>query len=132
MLNATTDGGEVLYDHLARMGQAHFRWPTPDGYPDRSGAWSGNLMPRWQFALALARNEIKGTELNLAEIVRASGAMTPAEIVDQSSALLLGAPLPAPTRDDLVASLGSAGAGHADLPAVIAAGLIASPAFQWR
>jgi len=132
MLNATTDGGEVLYDHLARMGQAHFRWPTPDGYPDRSGAWSGNLMPRWQFALALARNEIKGTKLDLSEIAQASGAQTPAEIVDQSGALLLGSPLPAPTRDDLVASLGSAGAGDADLPAVIAAGLIASPAFQWR
>ncbi len=132
MLNATTDGGDALYDYLARMGQAHFRWPTPDGYPDRSSAWRSHLMPRWQFALALARNEIKGTVINPAELVRASGAATPAEIVDPLSALLLGAPLPAPTRDDLVASLYSAGAGDADLPAIVAAGLIASPAFQWR
>ena len=64
MLNVETDGAGVQ-DYLLRMGQLYFNWTTPDGYPDRSEAWQGNLMPRWQFAFALIRNEIKGTKHNL-------------------------------------------------------------------
>jgi uncharacterized protein (DUF1800 family) len=132
MLNATTDGGAALFEHLARMGQVHFHWPTPDGYPDRSGAWGGNLMPRWQFALALARNEIKGARIDLPEIVQASGAASLDEVVDRVSALLLGAPLASSVRDDLVSSLRAGEADEEALPQIITAGLLASPAFQWR
>ena len=56
MLNAETDA-VAINEHLLRMGQLYFNWPTPDGYPDYSEAWQGNLMPRWQFAFALIRNE---------------------------------------------------------------------------
>src|SRR4029078_13649511 len=52
MLNVETDG-VAINEHLMRMGQSYFNWPTPDGYPDRSLAWQGNLMPRWQFAFEL-------------------------------------------------------------------------------
>ena len=54
------DPGMALHDYLLHMGQAYFGWPTPDGYPDRDAPWTGNLLPRWQFALALARGEIPG------------------------------------------------------------------------
>jgi hypothetical protein len=110
------------------MGQAYFGWPTPDGYPDRDAPWSGNLLPRWQFALALARGEIKGTTLNLA---LAEGA-SPETLADEYARLLLGQPLPAAGRDDLLASLRAAGASASDLPAIVLAGLLAAPAFQWR
>jgi uncharacterized protein (DUF1800 family) len=129
-LNAQTDSGDDLHDFVARLGQLHFSWPTPDGYPDRAGAWQGNLMPRWQFALALARNEIPGTQVNLSEIVQASGAHTPAEMTDRLSMLLLGAPLPTGVRDDLLSALQPA--DEAELPHILTAGLLASPAFQWR
>ena len=130
LLNAHTEANGQLLDYLARMGQVPFRWPTPDGYPAISRPWMGNLQPRWQFAMALARNEIEGTQVEAPKLAEHSGARTPAEVVDQLSALLLGAPLPPATRDNLLKSLKDA--DDTELPTLVAAGLIASPAFQWR
>jgi hypothetical protein len=121
-----------LLDMLGRMGQPLFGWPTPDGYPDVAARWVGSLMPRWQFALALARNEIDGTSIDLSALFESSGAETPEQFTDQLSTLLLGAPLDSTARDSLITSLQSEGADDESLPQIITAGLIASPAFQWR
>lgn len=143
MLNAhVTAGGRNLKPEyplltlLSQMGQPPFGWPTPDGYPDLASRWMGNLMPRWQFALALARNEIDGTTIDLPALL-CKGEPTcsppsPRQIVDQLSTLLLGAPLDSVARDDLLAAILSAGGDDETLPQIITAGLIASPAFQWR
>jgi hypothetical protein len=50
--------------------------------------------------------------------------------LDQLSALLLGTPLPSAARENLLSSLKTV--DEADLPAIVVAGLVASPAFQWR
>jgi hypothetical protein len=118
-----------LHEYLARLGQRHFYWPTPDGYPDRDEAWLGNLQPRWQFALALANNEIDGTRLDLAGLLTALNAHTPEEITDQLANLLLGQPLAASERTALLTALTKA---DDELPRVLVAGFVASPAFQWR
>ena len=47
-----------LVDYLVRMGHAPFQYPTPDGYPDVASPWTGTLLWRWHFAVALARNDI--------------------------------------------------------------------------
>jgi len=127
-LDAETDGGPALHDFLAHMGQSYYSWPTPDGYPDRDAPWMGNLLPRWQFALALAQGEIKGTRMSPLPFMSGSAEAA----LDQLGTLLLGQPLPAAARDGLLASLRAAGAPSADLPAILTAGLLASPAFQWR
>ncbi len=127
-LEAETDAGPALHDYLLHMGQAYFAWPTPDGYPDRDAPWTGNLLPRWQFALALVNNEIKGTRVPAA--AAATGA--PETVADALATRLLGQPLPAAGRDSLLAQLRSAGASAEDMPAILAAGLLAAPAFQWR
>ena len=132
MLNADTDGGDAVQDYLLQMGQPYFTWPTPDGYPDRAQPWQGNLMPRWQFAFALVKNEIGGTEIKLRELVDLSGAQSLPEVVDAISSLLLGAPLETSARDELIATLHSAGADDEESAQVIAAGILSSPAFQWR
>lgn len=129
IFNAQTDAGDTILDYLARMGQLPFAWPTPDGYPDRAAPWSGNLMPRWQFAMALARNEIEGTQVNLVELTNAD---SPSALIDHFSSLLIGGTLPPTKRDELAAALKTARATGDDLPPVVAAGLVASPAFQWR
>jgi hypothetical protein len=90
----------------------------------------GNLQPRWQLALALARNEIKGTQIDLPELVQSSGATGITELTEKMSTLILGASLPSATRDNFVNSFKQV--DEADLPAILIAGLIASPAFQWR
>lgn len=61
---ALTDGGGNLQDHLTKMGQLAFSWPMPDGYPDRTSAWTGSLLPRFNFALALASGGIGGTKID--------------------------------------------------------------------
>jgi hypothetical protein len=129
MLNAESDCGSTVQDYLLRMGQVPFNWPTPDGYPDHARAWQGNLMPRWQFAFALARNELAKTEVDLPALFAASGSDNP---LDAFANLLLGSPLPAGDRDALLANLHTAGAADAELLPILAGGLLACPAFQWR
>jgi uncharacterized protein (DUF1800 family) len=126
VLNAETSGGAGLLDYLQRMGQPYFAWPTPDGFPDRSQPWQGNLLPRWQFSLALARNEVKGTQVEL------PAGLAPRDLLDRLSLRVLGAPLDAASSQDLIGALRTAGAHDDELPGVLAAGLLSAPAFQWR
>jgi hypothetical protein len=115
------------------MGQRYFAWPTPDGYPDRSQAWQGNLMPRWQYALALVQDEIEGTQVDFPSLLETSEADGIEAFLDWAGPLLLGAALSPEARDDLAAALRAAGAGDTPETArVIIAGLLASPSFQWR
>jgi hypothetical protein len=131
MLNVETDGAAVQ-DHLLRMGQSYFNWPTPDGYPDRSEAWQGNLMPRWQFAFELIRDEIKNTRHNLNDLLNVSSSGVLHDDVDALASLLLGSPLERFARDKLIDSVREAGATDEEILPILAAGIIASPAFQWR
>lgn len=132
-LNAETDGGEPLQQLLSRMGQAYYEWPTPDGPPDAAPDWQGNLLYRWKFALALARNELKGTKLDLPHLLAITGAANIEGFIERVSPLALGVPLPARVRDAMTAALRRAGAGDTpESAAAIVAGLVASPAFQWR
>lgn len=70
---AETDGELPLQRHLVAMGQPLYQWPMPDGYPDRTAAWTGSLLARWNYAIALCRNEINGTRPALEEVARRAG-----------------------------------------------------------
>lgn len=131
MLNAETDGAG-LHNYLLRMGQLYFNWPTPDGYPDHGEAWQGNLMPRWQFAFELIRNEIENTNHNLNALLDVSSTGIVSDDVDALTSLLLGAPLERLARDAMINSVLSAGATEEETLQIVAASIIASPAFQWR
>ena len=130
MLEARSDGDPALHTFLARMGQRYFSWPTPDGYPDRAEAWQGNLLPRWQFALALMQNEIPGTTVTDV-IERMDDFQALGSSVNELSVRLLGALLE--NADQLVHDLSAAGAvNDIEHRRTIAAGLLASNAFQYR
>ena len=131
-LQAETDGGNRLQDYLLRMGQPYFGWPTPDGYPDHSNRWQGNLIPRWQFAFALVRDELGNTSVNLPDLVNISGANSMPAALDEISTLLLGTPLDVNLRAELISSLSALGASEKEIVSVITGGILASPAFQWR
>jgi uncharacterized protein (DUF1800 family) len=64
-LNALTDGNRPLQEHLEKMGQPLYQWPLPDGYPHGEEAWKGTLLARWNFAIALCANQIRGTWVRL-------------------------------------------------------------------
>ncbi len=133
MLNADTDGGETLHKHLAEMGQGLFEWPTPEGPPDEAAAWAGGLLPRWKSALDLVWNAIPGTVISPQELLQTSGAQTPEGALQSMSALLLGAQLPDHTQRALLDAFENSGEiSEADFASAILAGLLASPAFQWR
>ena len=130
LTNAETDS--ALEDYLVRMGQPYFGLPTPDGYPDVSAPWQGNLMPRWHFAFELMRHEIDGTQNNLNRLLEVSSTGILEDDIDSLTSLLLGAPLERFARDELLASVRTAGATPEEILPILAAGIIASPAFQWR
>ena len=132
-LDAHTDAGAPLHKYLARMGQPYFTWPTPDGYPDTSAPWMSNLMPRWQFAAALAQNELEGTKIDVEALLERSGTTGIESFTKWMSALLLGAPLPEDECARLASALRGAGAGDdVSTARVVIAGLLASPAYQWK
>jgi hypothetical protein len=131
LLDAKTDAGVHVHEYLARMGQPYFAWPTPDGFPDRSDPWMGSLVPRWQFALATARNEIYGTTVDITSLAGQSESIE--SNLDHLSQLLLGGTLSPSASANLAGSLRNAGAPDSNeaIPIIIA-GLLASPAFQWK
>lgn len=130
LTNTETDG--AVHDYLLRMGQPYFNLPTPDGYPDVSAPWQSNLMPRWQFAFELMRDEITGTKNNLSHLLDVASTGILEDDVDALTSLLLGSPLERFARDGLIDSVYSTGATPEETLQVLAAGILASPAFQWR
>ena len=93
----------------------------------------GNLLPRWKFAMSLARNELEGTSINLNELVAQATPSTPETVLGQLSNQLLGIQLDSETQDSLLEAVKDEGQKLGqETPAILAAGLMASPAFQWR
>lgn len=64
-VDAQTDGGDPVQNHLDAMGQPLYGWPMPDGYPDRTTAWTGTLLARWNYAHQLTHGEIPGSPVDL-------------------------------------------------------------------
>lgn len=127
--HAETDGGDEIQRYLGRMGQMPFAWPTPDGFPDRDEEWFGNLLPRWQFALALSQDRLPGTHVPIADLT--GGDPTIPRRLERVCKLFLGAGLTQPSRKKISSILGRAQAEF-DVDQVLTAGILASPAFQWR
>jgi uncharacterized protein (DUF1800 family) len=117
--NADTDGGPALQGHLAKMGQPLFQWPMPDGYPDKTGAWTGSLLARWNFVSQLAKGGIRGTT-----VPKPDSKPTADALIEQ----FLGRHATDPT----VANLRTALLAHANKPVEAGVLILASPVFQWR
>jgi uncharacterized protein (DUF1800 family) len=74
--NANTDACTPIIQYLEKMGQAPFRYPTPDGYPLEAEHWHATLLWRWKFALALSNNKIDGTTIERAKLLLKLGGDT--------------------------------------------------------
>jgi hypothetical protein len=124
--NADTDGGLSIQDPLEAMGQPLFAWPMPNGFPDQTSAWTGALVPRWNFALALTANTLTNTELDWTAL---AGAAQAADQPPHESLLEMafGCRADAPA----LASLRECQHAYPDLPEYAAIALM-SPTFQWR
>ncbi|WP_420629044.1 DUF1800 domain-containing protein [Candidatus Leptofilum sp.] len=126
--------GRAIANWMQMMGQPLFQWPPPDGYPDISSAWTANLLPRWNFALALLHNQIPGATVPLEDIVAAGGAETAVDILQLFGGLVYGRSL----REDELALftdyVGSQPSNNREVRQRLrdcVALMLASPEFQW-
>ncbi len=138
-LGADTDGDLPIQEHLARMGQPLYQWPRPDGYPDRPSAWTGSLLARWNFALALATNQIRGTTVDVAALMRAAGGSSDeqcaAALVEHVAAMRSDEPQARELRAAVLKHLQAAPRHDPNAPPALAeaaALVLSSPAFQWK
>jgi uncharacterized protein (DUF1800 family) len=109
--NADTDCGHAVVNQVSKMGQGPKLWPMPDGYPDKADAWTGSMLGRWNFAIALTSGRIDGTSI----------------AADQLGNPIEGILARHAGKDDLVAAH-VAGLSPAQALCVC----LASPEFQWR
>lgn len=133
-LHADVGQSRPLMRWLRWMGQPLYLWPSPDGYPDTADAWANNLLPRWNFALALAHNAIEGVTVPWEKLVSVNGADTATDILHLFGGLLFGEPLDTDTISLLMDYVGDQRLAHHDTRTKLkeaVALLIASPRFQW-
>lgn len=130
-LQAESNGSMAIHNELALMGHSDYDWPTPDGPPDEADAWLRNLMPRWRFALQLLQNDYGGTRVEMPADLLPDEASA-ADWLDHFSDLLLGGPLDPGTQLQMLAVLPNQNEVTDETRRLLAAGLLASPAFQWR
>ncbi len=126
---ADTHAHRPLVEYLLRMGQAPFGHPTPDGYPDEAAPWLGTLLWRWNFALALAANQVPSVRVSpqrLARAVCGTEGLSPARLLPHFIGRA-GTAAELKALDDYAASRGlEADENKAELLGLI----LASPAFQ--
>ena len=127
-LGVETNYERPTYRLLQLMGQIPFFWSPPNGYPDVGSAWlnSNDLLARWNFALFIASNSVRGSQLDLSWL---SG-LPESEIVDALSLRLLGFTLPDEPRSKLLDTVTSVRDLEPEYSAC--ALLLASPYFQYR
>lgn len=137
-LGAATDGGEGLQQLLEKMGQPLYLWPMPDGFPEKTSSWASAMLPRWQFAFALAFEQILHTEAHLQPLWK-MGKGQRLGIVDACLQVVFGMPAEveclASLRAILLAHLHRAqetGVPEREAHKEILALTLASPEFQWK
>lgn len=119
--NADTDADGGLQEYLAQLGQPLFQWPMPDGYPDKTSAWTGSMLARWNFAIDMTQNRVRGTSCEPEQLAKGG----PSRVVEAVLALRQAEPAAAGITAALAHHL-----PHA--PAEAVALCLSSPAFQWR
>ncbi|HET7844533.1 MAG TPA: DUF1800 domain-containing protein [Xanthomonadales bacterium] len=144
-LEATVSGSNYLRtigEELNTLGQLHYFWPTPDGYPDTQAYWTNTaaLLERINIGLALAENTLSpGIRVDVAALAGDAG--TPEQLVDRLAQRLLRRPLAAADRARLVGlATGPRGMGHRPLASAetlprareLVGTMLGSPYFQYR
>jgi uncharacterized protein (DUF1800 family) len=88
---AETDGMRPVLDWTAKMGQPVYGRATPEGFPEHNSEWLSNndLLARFNFAVALATNKIKGTKIEPLKLLNQPLENTRQETVNRFASLIL-------------------------------------------
>jgi len=132
-----TDGRMPIVRAIAQMGEPLYLCQPPTGYSDVASAWvnTGALVARLNFALALAANQLPGTQIDVARLLKPEEAADPKKSVEALSRALTGGDLTPETRQTIEKRLenrtASADDPSANTQLPMVAGLIlGSPEFQ--
>jgi hypothetical protein len=139
-LGAIITSPNNLQTPLTEAGNLPFRWDTPDGYPDVAAAWTGLMLPRWNFGARLmsTANSNNGdwwnttTQLGIRvdEAALLSGATTAQTIADRLNQAVYAGSLPQADVDRIKSYLGTTTPTQQTKREAI--GLAVSlPTFQW-
>lgn len=90
-----------LAGQISVAGQAPFTFDTPDGYPDSAEYWSGNILPRWNYASFIA-NANSTTTVRF-DVTPFMAVPTPAGIVSAIDRACFGGEMMQRLRDELTA-----------------------------
>jgi uncharacterized protein (DUF1800 family) len=131
----------IIGEQLNTLGQLHYLWPTPDGYPDTREYWTHTsaLLTRWNFSFGLVENALGGgMTVDIAAML--GDATLPAQIVDRMAERLLHRPLADGDRSALIAFVANRNAPHRPVPSAsrltrareLAGVLLGSAYFQYR
>lgn len=134
ILHAQASLGRDIGNWLGQLGQIPFHWPPPDGYPDVAAAWATNLLPRWNFAIALGHGRIANAQPALENIIEAANVHDTPSIINLFAHLILGRSLDDNTYALLAEYLGTNPLDNPQTQIRLKdsiALLLASPAFQW-
>ncbi|HXU35794.1 MAG TPA: DUF1800 domain-containing protein [Blastocatellia bacterium] len=114
-VDADTNGAPSLHDWIRRMGEPLYQFAFPTGYGEDSAKWvnTGVFFNRINFAVALANNQINGTNFDPLRLVSSEVAASPDRLTSQLAGLIVHTELSAD-------SLRAVRAGLADQPAVAA------------
>ncbi len=133
-LDPLSRGRRELFRWLEQLGQAPFQWPPPNGYPDVAPAWAGNLLPRWNFGLALALGQSRALRLPLDRLSAMIDSQDEAALLDLFAVLTSGQRLPATLRPFYIEYLSAGNPRQREkqlrLREAVAL-MLTGPTFQW-
>ncbi|HVZ50046.1 MAG TPA: DUF1800 domain-containing protein, partial [Gemmatimonadaceae bacterium] len=113
-------------NQLVALGQPLYAWETPDGYPDQFDYWSGNLMPRWQYASTLGGSRSGNVIVDTTPYL----AGTPDAAVDLINRNFFGGEMDLGTRTALLTYVKGGQFNESRVRETLSLA-IASEAFQW-
>jgi uncharacterized protein (DUF1800 family) len=141
-VGAEVDVPFPLVQWTNRIGQPLYRCEPPTGYSNKADAWvsTGSLLGRMNFSLALAANRLRGTQVNMENLLGDRAAADPRATLDRAVQALLGGQLSQQTRETLEMQLADPQILQASLDdpvkkvnaAMIAGLVLGSPEFQRR
>lgn len=122
-----------LRTRLATAGHLPFNWSPPDGYPDTTAYWTGQVLPRWNFCASLMTttggNPTGITGVTVDDAAFFSGATTPTAVMDRIDQALFGGLMPASERAVIQAGLSANPTATQRRDAVSQA--LSAPSFNW-
>jgi uncharacterized protein (DUF1800 family) len=141
-LGADVDDSTPLVGWVSRIGEPLYQCVPPTGYSDKAESWvsSGSLLNRLNYAIALAGNHIRGSEIQLPPLLGSEAADDPYQALDRAVTTFLAGQVSGNTRATLEKESIDPRAVNAQLAtrarqvnlAVITGLVLGSPEFQQR